>query len=84
MAQRALLQGWLTDVHPTVFSTISSTTAVQVRVACAAVSLSICTEKISLPCPAINKMIVSSLDAADMGMLLGMISAGKCTVPEKR
>lgn len=33
MAQRALLQGWLTDVHPTVFSTLSSATAVRVRAA---------------------------------------------------
>lgn len=33
VAQRALLQGWLTDVHPTVFSTLSSATAVRVRAA---------------------------------------------------
>ncbi|KAK9916711.1 hypothetical protein WJX75_006133 [Coccomyxa subellipsoidea] len=29
VAHRALLQGWLTDVHPTVFSTLSSATAVR-------------------------------------------------------
>ncbi|BDA40633.1 Chromosome transmission fidelity protein 18 homolog [Coccomyxa sp. Obi] len=29
VAQRALLQGWLADVHPTVFSTLSQATAVQ-------------------------------------------------------
>ena len=31
IAQRALLQGWLADVHPTVFSTLSLATAVQVH-----------------------------------------------------
>ncbi len=36
VAQRALLQSWLADVHPTVFSTLSQATAVQVHVRCEA------------------------------------------------